>query len=29
MNEMIKKQLNHRSIRQFKDKDIPDEVLIL
>jgi len=26
MNEMIKKQLNHRSIRQFKDKDIPDEV---
>lgn len=26
MNEMIKKQLNHRTIREFQDKEIPREV---
>lgn len=26
MNEMIKKQLNHRTIREFKDKEIPRDV---
>lgn len=26
MNEMIKKQLNHRTIREFQDKEIPSEV---
>ena len=26
MNEMIKKQLNHRTIREFKDKEIPGDV---
>lgn len=27
MNNMIHKQLNHRSIREFKDKEIPSDVL--
>ncbi|HZJ99318.1 MAG TPA: NADPH-dependent oxidoreductase [Tissierellaceae bacterium] len=26
MNEMIKKQLNHRTIREFKEKEIPEDV---
>lgn len=26
MNEMIKRQLNHRTIREFKDQEIPSEV---
>ena len=26
MNEMIKKQLNHRTIREFKDQEIPEDV---
>ncbi|MDR7871134.1 MAG: NADPH-dependent oxidoreductase [Tissierellaceae bacterium] len=26
MNDMIKKQLNHRTIREFKDKEIPEDV---
>lgn len=26
MNEMLKKQLNHRTIREFQDKEIPSEV---
>ena len=27
MNNMINKQLNHRTIREFKDKEIPSEIL--
>lgn len=27
INEMIKKQLNHRTIREFKDEKIPEEIL--
>lgn len=26
MNEMIKKQLNHRTIREFQDKEIPEDI---
>ena len=26
-NEMIKSQLNHRTIREFKDEEIPEEIL--
>lgn len=26
MNQMISKQLNHRTIREFKDKEIPEDV---
>lgn len=26
MNEMIKKQLSHRTIREFKDKEIPEDI---